>query len=77
MSDLIDQGPCPLPLSVCIGLSPVRADKNPKTGDTKLNSGELSIMSPFRFMSPKGKINPAISYSPTKLPWQYHRHQRA
>jgi hypothetical protein len=21
--------------------------------------------------------NPAISYSPTKLPWQYHRHQRA
>jgi len=21
--------------------------------------------------------NPAISYSPTKLPWQYHRHLRA
>gem|GEM_PF-6206797 len=21
--------------------------------------------------------NPAISYSPTRLPWQYHRHQRA
>ena len=23
------------------------------------------------------KINPATTYSPTRLPWQYHRHWRA